>query len=289
MWDPASGRVKDTFDRRRGFVTTLSFSPDGRTLASGGMWNDTILLWDVTSGREKGTLEGHTETVWSLSFSPDGKTLASGSADGTVGLWDVVSGRERAYLNYPDGISSISFSPDGLTLAGGSWDGAILLWDVASGQAKASFEGHEHSVLSLSFSPDGKTLASGGGSSTDVYEYWDGTILLWDVASGRKKATLDGHEYSVSSLKWSPDGKTLASGSWDGTILLWDSNFTVQSPSPDFDGDGAVGFSDFLRFAAKFGLIQGDPGYDARFDLDGDGTVGFSDFVVFAGSFGHGS
>ena len=54
----------------------------------------------------------------------------------------------------------------------------------------------------------------------------------------------------------------------------------------DFDGDGTVGFPDFLQFAAQFGLSQGDGGYDARFDLDGDGGVGFSDFLIFASSFG---
>lgn len=57
-------------------------------------------------------------------------------------------------------------------------------------------------------------------------------------------------------------------------------------PTADFDGDGAVGFTDFLRFAGAFGLSRGDAGYDARYDLDGNGMIGFSDFVIFAGSFG---
>ena len=54
----------------------------------------------------------------------------------------------------------------------------------------------------------------------------------------------------------------------------------------DFDGDGTVGFSDFLLFAGKFGLSQGEEDYDALFDLDGNGAIGFSDFVIFAGAFG---
>ena len=54
----------------------------------------------------------------------------------------------------------------------------------------------------------------------------------------------------------------------------------------DFDGDGTVSFSDFLQFAAKFGLSPGDDGYDARFDLNGDGEIGFSDFVIFARNYG---
>ena len=55
----------------------------------------------------------------------------------------------------------------------------------------------------------------------------------------------------------------------------------------DFDGDGTVGFSDFLQFAAQFGLSQGDEEYDPRFDLDGNGAIGFSDFLIFAGAFGN--
>ena len=58
------------------------------------------------------------------------------------------------------------------------------------------------------------------------------------------------------------------------------------APLPDFDGDGRVGFSDFLIFAENFGTQQGDGQYDARTDLDSDGAVGFSDFLIFAEAFG---
>ena len=63
--------------------------------------------------------------------------------------------------------------------------------------------------------------------------------------------------------------------------------FTAKAvATPDFDGDGRVGFADFLQFAAQFGLSQDDAGYDARYDLDEDGTIGFGDFLVFANAFG---
>ena len=58
------------------------------------------------------------------------------------------------------------------------------------------------------------------------------------------------------------------------------------SSLPDFDGDGTVGFGDFVKFAAKFGLSQGDVGYDAQFDLNGDAEIGFADFLIFAENFG---
>ncbi len=62
-------------------------------------------------------------------------------------------------------------------------------------------------------------------------------------------------------------------------------NFNTAS-SPDFNGDGAVGFSDFLQFAGQFGARQGDGTYQARYDLDGNGAIDFSDFLIFANSFG---
>ncbi len=55
---------------------------------------------------------------------------------------------------------------------------------------------------------------------------------------------------------------------------------------PDFDGDGTVGFGDFVKFAAKWGLGQGDDGYDAQYDLNGDGSIGFVDLLIFAENFG---
>ena len=72
------------------FVRSVAFSPDGKTLASGGKWPDnTVRLWAARTGQHQRTLTGHTDGVNSVAFSPDGKTLASGSGDGTVLLWEI--------------------------------------------------------------------------------------------------------------------------------------------------------------------------------------------------------
>ena len=74
---------------------------------------------------------------------------------------------------------------------------------------------------------------------------------------------------------------------YNGSVLTAEIPVTaVEKATPDFDGDGRVGFADFLQFAAHFGLSQGDEGYDARYDLDGDGAIGFGDFLIFANDFG---
>ena len=69
-------------------VTSVAFSPDGTTLASGSRDN-TVRLWDAKTVKRKQIFAGHTDMVTSVAFSPDGTTLASGSDDGTVLLWNV--------------------------------------------------------------------------------------------------------------------------------------------------------------------------------------------------------
>src|SRR5439155_1705512 len=132
---------------RTEWVTSVAFSPDGKTLASaglyrrwyGGPWQGEEKLWEAQRGQERASLKGRTEWVTSVAFSPDGKTLASGSWDKTIKLWDAQSGQERASLNgHTEWVSSVSFSPDGKTLASGSWDQTIRLWDAQSGQERAT-------------------------------------------------------------------------------------------------------------------------------------------------------
>ena len=111
-------------------VKSVAFSPDGKTLASGG-GDNVIHLWDVETGKNKMTLIGHTHWVFSLAFSPDGKILASGSVDSDIRLWDPHTGQHKKTLTgHGAWIRSIAFSPDGKTLVSGSDDGSVLLWKI---------------------------------------------------------------------------------------------------------------------------------------------------------------
>ena len=218
-----------TLEGHTGRVLSVSFSPDGTTLASGSGWrrdrdwkplelDSTVRLWDVASREEIATLEGHLDAVLSVSFSPDSTTLASGSGDRTVRLWDVASREEIATLEgHLGAVTSVAFSPNGALLAsaGGWGDPTVRLWNVASREEIATLEGHLGAVTSVAFSPNGALLASGSR---------DSTVKLWDVASREEIATLEGHTAEVTSVAFSPNGALLASaGGWDDyTIRLWD-------------------------------------------------------------------
>ena len=119
-------------------VSSVTFSPDGETIASIGIdektdWNYTIRLWNAETGEHKQTLQGHTAWVSSVAFSPDGQTLASNWDNDSIRLWNAETGEHKQTLQgHTDEVYSVTFSPDGKTLASGSWDGTVLLWRTSS-------------------------------------------------------------------------------------------------------------------------------------------------------------
>jgi WD40 repeat protein len=194
-------------------VTSVAFSPDGKTIASAS-GDKTVKLWDAATGKEITTLKGHSSGVSSVAFSPDGKTIASASWDNTVKLWDAATGTEINTLKgHSNAVYSVAFSPDGKTIASASDDKTVKLWDAATGKYFTTLKGHSFVVWGVAFSPDGKTIASAS---------WDNTVKLWDAATGTEINTLKGHSNAVYSVAFSPDSKTIASASVDKTVKLWD-------------------------------------------------------------------
>jgi RNA polymerase sigma factor (sigma-70 family) len=100
IWDLASGQQVRALNGHAGWVMSLAFSPDGRTLAAGNWRN--VRLWEVSTGQERRRLEGHEGDVTALAFSPDGRTLTSAASDTTGLVWDLTSRLENGKLRPAD-------------------------------------------------------------------------------------------------------------------------------------------------------------------------------------------
>ncbi|MDE2722225.1 MAG: hypothetical protein OXI59_02485, partial [Gemmatimonadota bacterium] len=299
LWDVETRENIATL-RHTGFVSSVSFSPDGTTLASGA--SDTMVrLWDVGTRKNIATISGHTGSVYSIAFSPDGTTLASGGGSGTVILWDMsalgLGGSSQA---------TFSLSLDGDSAAG---DQAVTSLNVSPG-----------SVVSLQVF--GKDIQNADGISIR-FEY-DATQVLYEgfdpggvlpnaqvlalpdtnpiaieislVSFGGKAAVDSGLVGSVRFRTTSAFSGTtlrlvraeLGRGGQREEVTFNNTSVALQLAvlTPDFNGDGRVGFDDFVLFVGQFGLSRGDEQYDAKYDLDEDGTIGFGDFLIFGRSFG---
>ncbi|MEG4805915.1 AAA-like domain-containing protein [Microcoleus sp. F8-D3] len=265
LWNP-DGILLRTLTGHRDNIWTVSFSPDGKTIASASE-DATIKLWNPANGTEIRTLTGHRGWVRGVSFAPDGLTIASSGSDGTVKLWNPADGTLlTTFTGHRGWATSVTFSPDGRAIASSGSDRTVKLWNPADGTEIATLRGHTNAVRSVSFSDDGKTLASAGEDGlvklwdvenltllktlqADSREVWsvkfspggsntptlataseDGTVKLWNLSQlgGIEPQTLKGHSGRVSSLSFSPDGRTLATAGTDRTVRLW--NLTGIEP-----------------------------------------------------------
>jgi WD40 repeat protein len=235
----------------------VAFSPDGKTLASAGM-DRTVRLWDVATGSELRALAGFPGSVSSVAFSPDGRLLATKGYGENVSVWDVASGTQVRALPPCIWESGIAFSRDGNTLFYGAWDtsaapgrydSVIRRYDLRAGAELGPLVGHGGFAWSVAVSPDGKMLASGSE---------DGTMRLWDVATGQGVLVIGTGDDVVRSLAFSPDGMLLASADRAGkSVRVWDVA-TGRELASFPDGGQSVAFSPDGRRMAYAGNLEKD-------------------------------
>jgi WD40 repeat protein len=220
LWDTRTG------GRLQGLSAfgVVAFSQDGRLLATVGFpaaggfgtvgGHLDVLLWDVArrTMTKRLSMPGKRDIVVEAAFSPDGRVLAAGTTRGSLIFWNLASGaRLGPVLHHPRGQESrgnLAFAPDGARLFTSVQGGKTVVWDVARRRRVRTIP----LGGSLAVSGDGKTLALGQP---------DGSIILADAASGRRRRVLTGHSAAVTGLAVSPDGATLASASDDRTSILW--------------------------------------------------------------------
>lgn len=247
-----AGQLTELARATRGWITELRWSPNGRALAVAGATGVALYRFDGKLTL-RGVLEGHEAHVKGLATNHDGTVIASASADTTIRLWDLKSsGKFTVLQGHTDAVDGVAFSPDGTLLASVSGDKTVRLWDVASGQTRAILQGHTDEITCVAFC--GPFLASsswdktvrlwdiGFGISRAVLQHddWvrdlavnpmnpsqiatvskDGNLRLWDAENAMLIYQIASHKGGADGVRFSPDGKLLATCGRDTLIKIW--------------------------------------------------------------------
>ena len=293
LWDVAT-RTQVAYLPYENTVTSVSFSPDGKTLISGA-FNNRVTFWDVDKKAFKDQFRVSRKNILRyVSFTPDGERFVSATQGGDIELWEADWDAKRvesiAAFQGASGeklfSTSGSFSPDGTTFVTalgnyGAGDYTIVLWDMSPYVtpvvhiADVNLKAAIREVLGKSGYGPVTRAEMEHLTRLDVRNRDIRDLLGLEFATNLTELNLTDNPLSSSAIN-----THIPALQEKGVEILFD------KPPADFDGDGTVGFQDFVQFAARFGLSQGDERYDARYDLDGDSTIGFSDFVIFANAFG---
>jgi WD40 repeat protein len=197
------------------YICSLALTPDNRLLAA-GLVDHRIRLWDYVAQKERAVLAGHNGPVHALAISPDGKYLASGGRDQFVRLWDIAQEQPIQTWKMRSDHPAVAFTPDSQTLiVAGADEKEMKLWDLATLTVSQTIDCPRASALALT--PDGKHLAAGGIDAS-----------VWELATGKKIAGVNGHRGIINAVALTPDAKTLVTASADNSVKIWDTATSTE-------------------------------------------------------------
>jgi WD40 repeat protein len=222
IWDWRTGADTKSLDFPDQ-VVSVTFSPDGQTLAVGGVeaWpNAAIWTFSVPSWQPEMKLSEYWN-IPAIVYSPDGQVLVGGGTSRNVGIWRTSDGAKMFTLYHSGQVSSLAISPDGTTVASGVCEesgdsgtcarGAVWLWDMHTGKLMHKFSDFTDAVVGLAYSANGSLLiASARNGMLRFYSTSDNQIVFETNSQG-----------AGGVLAASRDGRSLATTAYDSMIDLW--------------------------------------------------------------------
>jgi WD40 repeat protein len=244
------------------FVTTLAFSPDGSTLASGaGFTESDIRLWKVATGEPIGKLAGHSSWVSSIVFWPDGKRLASSSADQSLRIWDIASQTCLDVLRgHRQEVWRLALLPDSKTLISGSKDGVVCFWDTSFPHPHQTHMILPERVATWGMTPDSQSI---------VTLNQEGQVSEWkspDFKQNNPLLSTGGALIEGQDAVFSEDARSLAVGSTNGTLQVWDLEHRTLKRQWT-ESTGVVRPEAFLAASSKLVTTSMDTGMHHEWDL----------------------
>ncbi len=202
-------------------VTTVAVSPNGQTLATAGADN-AIKLWNLADGAPGKVLAGHAAAIHSLAFSADGTKLASASEDKTIRVWNLADGTEANKIESPAPAKAVVFTADGAKVIVGQADNIIRIWPIP---AAAPFT-PEKEIKGHTGPINAIALIAPGAQILSGSE--DQTARVWDLAAGTQVRQF-AHGGPVNSVAVRADGLFVATGSPNNIAKLWNNQTGVQA------------------------------------------------------------
>jgi hypothetical protein len=233
VWDLKAHKAIASFEVDRFSASAVAFNRDATRVAAVG--GRQAKVWEVASGKELASFRYRVPAGSpGAAFSRDLATLAVGNYQ-EIDLWDTATGKEKATLSEHRGeVGCLVWIADDKTLIASStryvgkdykWKGDVKLWAVASGKERATLPGPFGQVGAMAPSPDGKTLAL--LDSPELHAEFD--LKLVDVATGRQRTLRAPPGCSFLSLRYTPTGKLLVTGTSGDAVRLWE----VSHPKRD--------------------------------------------------------
>lgn len=197
-----------------GPVKSVAISADGKSVLSAS-FDYAAILWSIGDGEAKivHRLIGHEAAVNDARFV-NGTFAVSVSDDGSIALWDLKTGEMASRIDEGgDKMLSVAVNEDGSRAVAASWDRNAYLYAVEEGRLSriATLGGHRGNVNSVDFLPDGKGVLTAS---------YDGSIRLFDAASGELEREIHAHGWGINVIKAMPGGETVLFGATDGAVGL---------------------------------------------------------------------